>query len=920
MHKRKHDLVAKILALPFTEPFFNYLLEKKIRNSSIVSRLYDSDFLTKIYNALKSKYTISSIDEIGLLLNAFYPENDIRASFTPDIQDSSICLSTIFKISKAFITKRDGYVAFKPWETSDEADFLGAYKGIHKVEFWNSLTRILSPDLLITSYLIDKGLEDEYNLKDINAHIVMADIPLKKIFQKGLAEIHMHAQAGIDYCSKWADMTNIENFSILENGKYYYLHNSYWRYRIKVSAVIRFLLALYLEKFCTKGTFQDFFVKCLKSNLAEKQYKYLDYIIGYIISGDIELHYLHFNVQHIVDDNFEPKSNIKHLLEENITLTNIIYKLCNIFEMQMTHDKHIDILDTTVFQKYIYLNTTSENILLLKALKKMKHDKFDKTFSKLFWKYIKIKNEVFASFVQNNAMQGLEYFQEFYRRATDISSYNSVRHFYRIFRCQFLYEHVKKLELRITPSCDGYDDEYQIKKTLSHIIAAYYKYLFFVIKEANLPKANTPRIGIIYHFIKKFDSPYGKCIKGQKNYPSEKLYYLDLRSKYKQSAKIIYNLRQTIPYLSNYIVGIDAASIENDMEPWVLAPIFRVFRNSVTDKLIEPESSKRIKTIGFTYHVGEEFRHLMSAFRHIDEVIEFYKLRSGDRIGHAVALGIDVDTWVNNNNAVTIPKIEYLENLLWLWGVYTKESMINAHGVSQLERKIMDIACKIFRGPNDTEPINMSPYLLFMAYRSKFQDVKLYGDCPLQQETDSGFIWSIEKIKYAYFCERYLQKMCEVEIIECTDDDKIVLKSLQEALLKKVQNEGIIIETNPTSNIAISAVDKMKNHTIFNLNNTYMDNPTRKAIATINSDDPVVFNTTVLNEFAYIYYSLLEQGYSREVVLEWIDKIREYGMMNSFINNDGHEIDIDTTMKELKVIYKRLTGNELDNDLKNHYI
>lgn len=55
---------------------------------------------------------------------------------------------------------------------------------------------------------------------------------------------------------------------------------------------------------------------------------------------------------------------------------------------------------------------------------------------------------------------------------------------------------------------------------------------------------------------------------------------------------------------------------------------------------------------------------------------------------------------------------------------------------------------------------------------------------------------------------------------------------------------------------------------------------------TVNSDDPAVFNTNVENELAYIYYAAEAQGAAKSEVVEWVDKIRQYGMDASFIRNE----------------------------------
>ena len=43
-----------------------------------------------------------------------------------------------------------------------------------------------------------------------------------------------------------------------------------------------------------------------------------------------------------------------------------------------------------------------------------------------------------------------------------------------------------------------------------------------------------------------------------------------------------------------------------------------------------------IQNMGFTYHVGEDFRHIASGLRHVDEVIENFHYKAGDRLGHAI--------------------------------------------------------------------------------------------------------------------------------------------------------------------------------------------------------------------------------------------------------------------------------------------
>ena len=57
-------------------------------------------------------------------------------------------------------------------------------------------------------------------------------------------------------------------------------------------------------------------------------------------------------------------------------------------------------------------------------------------------------------------------------------------------------------------------------------------------------------------------------------------------------------------------------------------------------------------------------------------------------------------------------------------------------------------------------------------------------------------------------------------------------------------------------------------------------------MVTVNSDDPLIFNTNCENELAYIYHSLVYKNYKKESILQWIDKVRQMGIDNSFVKKE----------------------------------
>lgn len=62
--------------------------------------------------------------------------------------------------------------------------------------------------------------------------------------------------------------------------------------------------------------------------------------------------------------------------------------------------------------------------------------------------------------------------------------------------------------------------------------------------------------------------------------------------------------------------------------------------------------------------------------------------------------------------------------------------------------------------------------------------------------------------------------------------------------------------------------------------------------------------TVISNELTYIFYLLQYKGYSRDGILEWIEKIRNWGLDTSFIRNRALKkeeliAEIDSIIKSL---------------------
>ncbi|MGH0522074.1 hypothetical protein CN581_14945 [Bacillus toyonensis] len=899
----KIELQLKILTTPLNEYSFykEDIIEEYFKWGKVDGKqreIYFKKLLKTIYPIITRNNRVNNLDEVKLLTKKYYfPDMSIKGQNLYGNSASLFYINLLNELSRVFITHRNGKISLKYWESTEEENLLGPYKGIYKVALWNSLNRIFTTDILVIIYLLDNGMQDERYLKGYHSHVSLEDIELNQVLQKGISETHMHFSAGGHFSLNWQTSMSPTRRYISRSVENNFLYTNeligadfnLYKYTLTMASV-RLLLGnflkdrqhtlsneLNLDKF-----YNLFFNKIpINENEAINTLSFLNSIAkGEELTRGSEYY---FNIYEGVKDilNLElktPSNNLKW----------------------NTYLAVKDILHSVIDSYGEY--TTVENIFLFKCLKYMKIiNKKDTLFHKLFWQYLRIKNERFKLEIQKNNIKGLEYFKSYIERATDTVEIDEsdVGKWGLILHTIVHKSSIKKLELRITVGKGNTINEKinSLVKKLKSFFKAYEQIINEFILEGRL----APQIGIIIHFIKEEDTSLSSnCW----NDDEKKRYFYDLQHRYHMEVEAINRLRESVPGLADYLIGIDAANLETNTEPWVFAPIYKKARNSDSHKLVYYNNPvKVIRNLGFTYHVGEDFRHMITGLRHIDEVIEHFQYRSGDRIGHGIVLGVSAITWANKHKVVVLPQNEYLDNMLWIWGL-NREHNLKLH-IENLELKILKVAEQIY-----TTLDGLDVYKLWKNYKEKFSSPKLKNEsiaencskfkCPIVNQEITR--WDLNTLHYTQHCSYYNEKLSKPIQIEINDEEVSVIKTIQKFIKSKISREGIVVETNPSSNIAIGELEHIFEHYIHNLNSV---NPESDSIkVTINTDDPIVFNTNISNEYAYIFYSLIEKGFSREQAILWIDKIRDNGMTSSFIETKN--VDNFTLLAEIKSILEYL--------------
>lgn len=957
MNRSRINQILGVLLFPITDPDLqkkDYLYECCMAYEALIAvkgngasaleektqkgkryRDAEREFMKYLADSCRSR--IPSYDSLQMLCELYYPLLDMERSIEiqqrlkrqkgdeSDRKENTAVfyMERMRRIAVSLLTYRDGILAIRTWNNSEnvgQKDIFCSGHVFDKVEIWNMLSSYVSPDLFMALFMVECNLGEEA-LYEQKAYISLPDKLLVKVLRKGMAENHLHFNAGFDYEAVWLNKMNL------------------WHCFLPASEGMEREVCLNLEA----ALFRLLSAVFLMESKAES---FMDWIAGYcggafcsvigtLYTGDI------FGL-----DSKKLKEAVWKVLDEE------------------TVRETPDYLLEAVFHSHVELKTSSEFILLYYCCRYMKEYSWDTGFSRVFLQYVRIKNLFVRKVLQSNLIPGLRYFQEYFNqmKMEELQAAGSEKMAMDVFRAQSKIVGLRKMEIRIAPDielerlCNLKDKKAteEIKQRLCRQLFAvfqlYRKYilesLMGVRKTAlylrweerqkevcrheaidkilheygeKIKELEIPVLGIIYHFIKteSIDNISGyHCWRdmddGGKSVSKHRFI---LRERMMLLGIAIEELRQEIPKLNEYVVGVDAASDENAMEPWMFSPAYTRMRSKLTSRPIRTyfhggnREYSSVQNIGFTYHVGEDYRHILSGLRHIDEVIERFYYKPGDRLGHALALGADIRRWILETEAVAMPVQEYMEDLLWVWGKIVHGEVHLSVQLEMLEEKILQCAEKIYGSLS-----GLSVRLLYQAYERKFSVAHKKWLVQLKKEENEapkpavrniyekekpqtyckiinakciGYegLWTVERLISTIYCPVFEERGKQVEMVPVRNSELELYEELQEYLQRKVARKGIYIETNPTSNLNIGDMRELLEHPIFRLSPLKPDTEQGKSIlVTINSDDPAVFNTNVESEFAYVYYALEHAGCAKEDILHWIDKIRQNGMDGSFIS------------------------------------
>lgn len=387
------------------------------------------------------------------------------------------------------------------------------------------------------------------------------------------------------------------------------------------------------------------------------------------------------------------------------------------------------------------------------------------------------------------------------------------------------------------------------------------------------------------------------------------------RQKTERGAKAMAAALQSSPYYAQRVYGIDACSTEIGCRPETFATDFRFLRGlsgaETGDGFIEKK--QKIHKLWLTYHVGEDFLDLVDGLRAIDEAVTFLDMRNGDRLGHALALGVDPEGYyASKEKGITISKQDLLDNYVWIlfrsleFGV-TMDSELR----SWMQYEAQKLLYQIY-------PMKENDSYLLKEY---FDSWKLRGDDPglycmgeyrewdhvwgndyehsrIQSASDLNILRRQYKIAHLYYRYHFGRKERvegqKIEIVEIPKGYVRLVEDLQQCMMQKILERGIEIECNPSSNVLIGTFRRYDQHPILRFNRYALCNEEKEKSAvqlnvSINTDDLGVFDTSLECEYELMACALEkmedEDGnklYSQDAIYDYLDHIRQMGISQVF--------------------------------------
>lgn len=742
---------------------------------------------------------------------------------------------------------------------------------------WRWISFALPPDLLLVALGTPGSIPLQVEVLSPRLALHLQD--------SGFAEVHLHEAAGLDFQLLWTGaMVQIAEPST-RAGRFSSPGAAFqegallgeWLLR---AAIARYVLASYLTLLRTESpgaTFSSFFRGCLPRMLGKNTPSWTIPLLDLCLSD--------FSSGRLPSPSIYPQ--LQGLYRQLTGVTAHYRKWLNAPDkIESLRDLHrIDPLGA-FFSVPGDGGPTPEMSFLAHSLAYLQRcedeRRDDSGFVRIFWQVVRIRSIFYRHIVQRPLIPGLQWFLRHYDRIREARKPLRKGRLVAAARSSGRDKGLRSLEVRTSPDA-SLTENLETVERLARSAGDW------------LEESPDHEVGIVFHFsrVRRESSRSGAPAAFEqgthgdpsRNLDSKKLgsgnptgyRYASYYRGERQKAIALAGLLERFPRVLWLVRGMDACTDEMGIPTWVLAPLFRYIR-----RMAEAVSGELVSVCGqavppprMTVHAGEDFPHLLTGLRSLQESVRRFEVRAGDRIGHGIALGLDPVEWARKTGQVPVRREVRLFDLVWAWSWLARNGD-SFSGSSKLEREIVRLSEALFGVPvplHELESLIEDLHDEEKLRRVGFCD----GPLPPIAELDGR-----ERRLATYLTDRRI--FWQGQVVEWVDPSREspLLAEIQASIRGELSEQGIAVEVNPSSNLLIGDFTDLTRHPLWRLNPPKSGTGGPPVSVCIGSDDPMTFATCLPEEYQFVFDALLLAGLSDEEALAWVDRARRCGMEHRF--------------------------------------
>ena len=757
---------------------------------------------------------------------------------------------------------------------------------------WRWLTFAMPADLLLAGLAKDGKGPVRVNLLAPTLETILSD--------SGYAETHLHMGAGLEFPTAWAAAVNFVGRSpdlkpgmkfdaFLSPGADHAEGKRLANWLVR-AAIVRYLLGAFLAYCSATGTWDAFLREDLGPLLSDvlsfTQFEQLRTAISELAAGAMSS-----LPAQAADRDLQRSFAAMQSTYNRLTRVSTVPPIRRLDDIQQ-----LDPL-AAFFQPQSYSGPSVQLQFLWCGSNYMEQATRDKSFANLFWQVERVRGQVYRHCIQRPLTPGLMNFVRFYERKGAISKLLELVELESSGVIGGVGHGLRSLEVRTSPARDR-DSQLKTFRNWRKQLRAFRTDTSVTIPRPAQTRDGRPRAtgwqaaecGLVLHFLKFRGGPSdqgapkafdvdGNADPSSRRNPSG-YRWQGFRRDAELSANAIAAAVEAEPSMLYFLRGIDVCRDEQGVPTWVIAPLFETVRRRVNAAIARArlEMGLEFPPLRTTAHVGEDFVHLATGLRYMDEAMEYLPLRCGDRIGHGLALGVDAMVWAQKTPRLAMPREDRWFDLVWerQWHGQLGSRFTTARKTF-VEDEIVRLSHEIF-GTGFIWTPNLALDMLTMLFSDSSLKKVGYPKGMLPNQNSSGLLDQLER----YLTEPGVYQACRTVEWVCVEDEGDAVEELQRLVRKRYADNGITIEVNPISNLLVGDLTELTTHPMWRLAPGLDQEfgPTLRIC--VGSDDPLPFATTLPEEYQFLYDSLILAGKSHPEARTWLDDIRRLSWESRF--------------------------------------